>query len=220
MGISAAELIGICVPSAVFFRNNVEKVKNGEKARGPVAFAQGAKIVEAVAKYHDNTAKTASEAYNIFGKYAQKYKPLDVAGKGVNWATKNVNPLIYASGVYKTLTSDEKLKTGIIQLGAISTMRLGERFMSANMEKVINEKNITDFAKKHKNVTGLKSICDSILKSGNANKFAAALKGIAFVCTSMASYAVGEKLAVGAAKRICTDSGIDDNSCKKINHMA
>ena len=69
MGITPVALLDVCVPSSVFLYNNVRKVENGEKARGTVVFAQGAKIAQAVAKYHDDTAKTASEAYNIFGKY-------------------------------------------------------------------------------------------------------------------------------------------------------
>ena len=217
MGIPTVEVLEICVPSTVFLYNNVKKVENGEKARGTVVFAQGAKIAEAIAKYHDSTAKNASEAFNIFGKYAKESKVLDYAGKGVNWATHNVNPLICASGVYKTLTSDDKVHTGITQLGAISGMFLGEGLMKRNMDKVINEQNVTKLAESVKDVKGLGSIAQTLLKNGNGGKVAAIAKGIAFVCASITSYAAGEKVATKAADNICKDMGVERDDETKQN---
>ena len=209
MGIPTVAVLDVCVPSSVFLYNNIKKVENGEKARGTVVFAQGAKIAEAVAKYHDNTARNASEAYNIFGKYAQKSRVLDLAGKGVNWATHNVNPLICASAAYKTWTSNDKVHTGITQLGAISGMFLGEGLMKQNMGKFINEENVVKFAEKVKGVNGLKTIANAILNGGSAGKIASILKGVAFVCASMTSYDLGQKLASGVADRVCLDMGIE-----------
>lgn len=217
MGIPTVEVLEVCVPSTVFLYNNVKKVENGEKARGTVVFAQGAKIAEAIAKYHDSTAKNASEAFNIFGKYAKESKVLDYAGKGVNWATHNVNPLICASGVYKTLTSDDKVHTGITQLGAISGMFLGEGLMKRNMDKVINEQNVTKLAESVKDVKGLGSIAQTLLKNGNGGKVAAIAKGIAFVCASITSYAAGEKVATKAADNICKDMGVERDDETKQN---
>ena len=217
MGIPTVEVLEVCVPSTVFLYNNVKKVENGEKARGTVVFAQGAKIAEAIAKYHDSTAKNASEAFNIFGKYAKDSKVLDYAGKGVNWATHNVNPLICVSGVYKTLTSDDKVHTGITQLGAISGMFLGEGLMKRNMDKVINEQNITKLAESIKDVKGLGSIAQTLLKNGNGGKAAAIVKGIAFVCASITSYAIGEKIATKAADNICKDMGVERDDETKQN---
>ncbi|MBR6098361.1 hypothetical protein IKP85_01295 [bacterium] len=206
MGISTVAVLDVCVPSSVFLYNNIRKVENGEKARGTVVFAQGAKIVEAVAKYHDNTAKSASEAFNIFGKYADKSKVLDMAGKGVNWATHHVNPLICMASGYKVLTSDDKLQTGISQAGAISGMFLGEGLMKRNMGKVINEENIVKLAEKVKDVKGLKTIAEMVLKGGAGGKVASIVKGIAFVCASMTSYDLGQKLGDSVASRVCADA--------------
>ena len=214
MGITPVALLDVCVPSSVFLYNNVRKVENGEAARGTVVFAQGAKIAQAVAKYHDDTAKTATEAYNIFGKYANKSKILDVAGKGVNWATRNVNPLICASAAYKTVTSDDKVHTGISQVGALSGMFLGEGMMKLHSDKVINEGNLKKLAEKVKDVKGLKGIAAAILESGHGGKIASILKGIAFVTVSMTSYNLGQKLGDDAADRICTDMGIEYNKNK------
>lgn len=237
MGISPIAVLDVCVPSSVFLYSNIKKVENGDTARGSVVFAQGAKIAEAVAKYHDSTAKNASEAYNIFGKYADKSKVLNTTGKVVNWATHNVNPLICLSAAYKTATADDKVHTGITQVGALSGMFLGEGMMKIYQDNIFNEKNVTKLAEKAKGITGLKSLANFILKSGNGGKVASILKGIAFVCTSMTSYNLGEKLAGNLADRICTDAGIEesekpaeeentegkvennDNTTKKIDQM-
>ena len=223
MGIPAAELLEICVPSTVFLYNNVKKVENGETARGSVAFAQGSKIASAIAKYHNETAKTATEAYNIFGKYAQSSKILDYAGKGINWATRNVNPLICLSAVYKTAKSDEKVHTGITQAGAISGMFLGEGMMKLAQDGIFNAENATKLFENCKNISGLKSISEFVLKSGCSGKLAAIAKGLAFVTTSITSYAIGEKLGSACADNVCADLGIqseNNNNCKKINQMA
>lgn len=205
MGIPTVAVLDVCVPSSVFLYNNIKKVENGEKARGTVVFAQGAKIAEAVAKYHDNTAKSASEAFNIFGKYAETNRVLNAAGKGVNWATHNVNPLICVSAAYKTLTSDDKVHTGITQLGAISGMFLGEGLMKQNMGKFINEENVVKLAEKVKDVKGFRTIANAILNGCHGGKVASIIKGVAFVCASMTSYDLGQKLAGGVADRLCTN---------------
>ena len=215
MGITPVAVLDVCVPSSVFLYNNIKKVENGEKARGTVVFAQGAKIAQAVAKYHDDTAKNATEAYNIFGKYASKSKVLDYAGKGINWATRNVNPLICASAVYKTLTSDDKVHTGITQVGALSGMFLGEGLMKLYSGKAINEENINKLAEQLKDTKGLGKIANYILKNALGGKIASILKGVAFVTVSMTSYNIGQKFMESTANRICTDLGINSDDKSK-----
>lgn len=207
----SVELLSVCVPSAIFFRNNVEKVKNGEKARGSVVFAQGAKIAQAVAKYHNSTAQTASEAYNIFGKYAKDCKALEVAGKGIDWASKHVNPLICASAVYKTVTADDKVETGISQTGAIAGMFAGEGLMKQVQDRIFSESNVKKVLESVKEVPGLKSVANYVLKSGNSGRLGAIMKGLAFVTVSMTSYNIGEKLAEPIAQQVSSSLAVLDN---------
>lgn len=218
MGISA-ELLDICIPSGIFCYRNIKKAtddsENGEKTRSTVAFAQGAKIVEAITKYNDETAKTAKNAFSIFDKYAKQSKIIDYTGKAVNWATHNVNPLICMSGAVKVLTSDDKVHTGITQTGALAGMFLGEGLMKLHMGKVINEQNITKLVEKVKDTKGLKTVANKLLKSGNCGKTASILKGLLFVGGSISSFAVGENIGNNCADRICADFGIE--STKKIN---
>ena len=62
MGLSS-EILDICIPSGIFCYRNIKKAtddsENGEKTRSTVAFAQGAKLVDAVTMYIDETAKSA-----------------------------------------------------------------------------------------------------------------------------------------------------------------
>ena len=59
-------LLEVCVPSGIFCYRNIKKAENGEPGRGTVAFAQGAKIVQAVSNYNETTAKTANSAVSVF----------------------------------------------------------------------------------------------------------------------------------------------------------
>lgn len=211
MGLSS-EILDICIPSGIFCYRNIKKAtddsENGEKSRSTVAFAQGAKLVEAVTKYNDETAKTAKSALSVFDKYAKQYKAVDYAGKAVNWATHNVNPLICMSSGVKVLTSDDKVHTGITQLGALSGMFLGEGLIKLHKDKIINEENVTNIVKKLQNTKGLKTVCENLLKSGNCGKAASIIKGLLFVGGSITSYSIGEKIGKNTADRICADAGI------------
>lgn len=216
MGISTP-LLEVCVPSGIFCWRNIQKFENGDTGRGTVAFAQGAKIAEAITKYDDTVGKTATEAINIFNKYAENSKVLDYTGKAVKWATKNVNPLICASSVLKVGLSDDKPKAAVIETGAIAGMFAGEGLMKAEMGKLINGSNIEKAASKIGKVKVFKPLSEALLKAGNSSKAAAIIKGVTFVCGSMASYSVGQKLGENYAQKITTALGFES---PKINQKA
>ncbi len=216
MSVSKA-LLEVCVPSGIFCYRNIKKVEDGEPQRGTVAFAQGAKIVQACANYNETTAKTANSLSSIFNEYAKKYKPVDYAGKAVKWATKNVNPLICASSVIKTAASDDKVGTGITEAGALAGMFAGEGMMKVYMDKVINGDNVLKLANKTKKFTWMKPLTEFLAKSGNSSKVAAVVKGILFVCGSMGSYSIGHSLAEKYSDRVKASLGIEP---KKIDQKA
>lgn len=216
MSVSTA-LLEVCVPSGIFCYRNIKKVEDGEPQRGTVAFAQGAKIAQALANYNEATAKTAGSAVSIFNEYAKKYKPVDYAGKAVKWATKNVNPLICASSVIKTATSDDKVGTGITEAGALAGMFAGEGMLKLHMDKFINAENITKAAKLADKVNWLKPVAKFMNKAGNNSKIAAVIKGLIFVCGSMGSYAIGQSIAEKYSDKVKASLGIKDKPEPKIN---
>lgn len=209
-----APILEVCVPSGIFCYRNFQKFENGEKARGTVAFAQGAKIAQAVAKYNETTAKTANSATKAFQELAKECKVIDYAGKAAKWATKNVNPLICASSVIKTATSDDKVGTGFSEAGGLAGMFAGEGMMKLHLDKVFNEKNVTKIANTVKDTKGLKGIAKFLLKSGNSSKVAAIAKGITFVCGSITSYNMGQKLAEGYCDKFKAGLGLQPTQKK------
>ena len=206
MGISAP-LLEVCVPSGIFCWRNIQKVENGEKARGTVAFAQGAKIAEAVSKYDGALGKTTANAINYYNKYAESSKILDYTGKAVKWATKNVNPLICASSVVKVGLSDDKPNAIVTETGALAGMFAGEGLMKSEMGKLINPENVENIAKKIGKNKYFKSLSETILKSGNTSKISAVIKGITFVCGSIASYSIGQKLGEKYSEKVTSFFG-------------
>ena len=216
MSVSTA-LLEVCVPSGIFCYRNIKKVENGEPQRGTVAFAQGAKIVQACANYNEATSKTAGNAMSIFNEYAKKYKPLDYAGKSVKWATKNVNPLICASSVIKTATADDKVGTGITEAGALAGMFAGEGMLKLYMDKFINAENVTRAANLADKASWLKPLAKFMNKAGNNSKIAAVIKGITFVCGSMGSYALGQSIAGQYSDKVKAGLGIESKPESKIN---
>ncbi len=216
MGISAP-LLEVCVPSGIFCVRNLQKVENGEKARGTVAFAQGAKIAEAVSKYDGPVGKWTADAISLFNKGAEKSKALEYTGKAVKWASKNVNPLICASSVIKVGLSDDKPNAIVTETGALAGMFAGEGLMKAEMGKLINPENVEKVARKMGNTKYLQSISEALLKSGNASKVSAIIKGITFVCGSVASYSIGQKLGEKYSEKITSLFGYKS---PKINQKA
>lgn len=216
MSVSTA-LLEVCVPSGIFCYRNIKKVENGEPQRGTVAFAQGAKIVQALANYNETTAKTAGNAMSIFNEYAKKYKPVDYAGKAVKWATKNVNPLICASSVIKTATAEDKVGTGITEAGALAGMFAGEGLLKLHMDKFINAENVSKAAGLADKAKWLKPLAKFMNKAGNNSKIAAVIKGIVFVCGSMGSYSLGQQLADHYSDKVKASLGIEPEPQPKIN---
>lgn len=204
-------LLEVCVPSGIFCYRNLKKAENGEPQRGTVAFAQGAKIVQAIANYNETTAKTADSAVSVFNQMAQKSKVVDYAGKAVKWSVHNVNPLICASSVVKTAMSDDKVGTAINETGALAGMFAGEGLMKLHLDKVINAENVTKLGKQVGKVKWLKPVAEFMTKSGNNSKIAAVVKGITFVCGSIASYSAGHCLAEKYSGRVKANLGLSDS---------
>ncbi len=98
---------------------------------------------------------------------------------------KILYPLIILSGVYNTIKSEDRIKTGFEQAGGISFMYAFETCY----EKLINplEKNLL-------NNPNIKN--NKLLKTGIY-----ILKGLGFVCASLGGYSTGSKLANTAVSK-------------------
>ena len=131
-----------------------------------------------VCKYNEKIAQGTESAVKAFEKLAESNKIVDYGLKATKWATKNINPMICISGGIKTLTSDDKVTTGIKETAAISTMFAGEK--------------ITKQALTHLNIGG---------------KLGTVIKGILFVGASITSYEVGGYIGNNLAQEVKSNYG-------------
>ena len=96
-------------------------------------------------------------------------------GKAAKFARKIVYPLIIGSGIYNTLRSDDKVRTGAMQTGGICTMYAFEQVAERAL-KTINSKLATIPA----------------VQNNKAAKFALyVLKGASFAAASILGFEVG-----------------------------
>lgn len=147
-------------------RNHIYGKQEDNPFKEGIAGVQTARTIDAVAKTGVIKGPFAAPVSNFFNSAA-------TIGK------KIVYPLIICSGIYNTVKSDDKVKTGATNALGISTMYCFE---------VVAEKGLNK-------ITNLLSKSDKFTN----NKFAKiawyVAKGMAFVAASLGGYNVGSKAA-------------------------
>ena len=190
------------IASCIFACRNVDKTKNGDVGRSTVALGQTAGLLQEVSKYDGLAANSARSALSVFSKLANEHKAFEYAGKAVQFAADNVNPLICASGVLKTAMSDDKVGTGVTEVAALSAMFAGEGMIKKNYDKAVNSKTVKEGISKLSKTKVLKPLFEYLEKHKLKGKAGAIIKGLLFVGGSMTSYAVGQKFGETTAKRV------------------
>lgn len=204
------------VASGIFAVRNVDKTKNGDVGRSAVALGQTAGLVQEVAKYDNIVSKGARSALSVFSEMAKENKAFEYAGKVTKFAVNNVNPLICASGVIKTAMADDKVKTGITEAAALSTMFMAEAAVKHNYENIIKSKSCQDAVAKFSKSKVGKPIIDYLEKHKLKGKAGIIIKGLAFVTASMTAYSAGQALGEDIAQKVHPSSKVP----KKINQKA
>lgn len=190
------------IASCIFACRNVDKTKNGDVGRSTVALGQTAGLLQEVSKYDGLAANSARSALSVFSKLANEHKAFEYAGKAVQFAADNVNPLICASGVLKTAMSDDKVGTGVTEVAALSTMFAGEGLIKKHYDKTVNSKAVQNGVEKLSKTKVLKPLFNHLEKYKLKGKAGAIIKGLLFVGGSMTSYAVGQKFGEATANRV------------------
>ncbi len=178
------------ISSLIFCARNVDKTKHGDIGRAPVALAQGLKVVDCVAEHNKAVAVGTEKAASVFAEAAQHSKFADRLLKATKWAKNNVNPMICISSGIKVIKSDDKLSTGLVELGAISSMLAGEGIAKKLLAKIFTSGSI----------------------------YSKIASGVLFVGASIASYSLGEKVGKDLAKEVRANIG--DKKQSKIDQMA
>ena len=190
------------IASCIFACRNVDKTKNGDVGRSTVALGQTAGLLQEVSKYDGLAANSARSALSVFSKLANEHKAFEYAGKAVQFAADNVNPLICASGVLKTAMSDDKVGTGVTEVAALSAMFAGEGLIKKHYDKAVNSKTVKEGISKLSKTKVLKPLFEYLEKHKLKGKAGAIIKGLLFVGGSMTSYAVGQKFGEATANRV------------------
>lgn len=200
------------VASGIFAYRNADKTRNGDIGRGAVTVGQTAGLIQEVAKYDGVVANTARSAVSVFSDLAKKNKAFEYAGKATKFAVNNVNPLICVSGGIKTAMSDDKVKTGITEVAALSAMFAGEGFIKANYDKIAASETVRNGIKTLSKSKILKPVYEYLKKHKLEGKAGSILKGLIFVAGSMTSYEIGRRIGEPIAKRVKADLGIKDKN--------
>ena len=146
--------------------------KDSDAFRTGIAGAQTARVV--------NCAANAVPAINSTSK------PVRIVGKIASCAKKIVYPLIIASGAYRTFKADDKVKTGVSQGSAITTMFLSEQ-AAERVLKIVDKKALNTSAVKN----------NKYLKIGYS-----VLKGLSYAAASIFGYEAGNKLGNSAVDKV------------------
>lgn len=154
--------------SCAFFaaRNHV----NGQKEDNP--FKKGIAGVQA-ARTIDAATKTCALSGPLLSPVSYFFNGIANIGK------KIVYPLIIGSGIYNTVKSDDKVKTGASQASGITSMYLSEK---------VAEKALNAISKKL-------STSERYINSKPLKVAWYIAKGLAFVASSLAGYSLGSKIS-------------------------
>ena len=202
--------------SAIFCGRNIDKTANGEFGRSAVATGQGVNVIREIGKLDNAAGDAIRSTTSIFSDMAKGSKILNYTGKALDFASKNVNPLICVSSGLKVISSDNKAETALTEIGALSGMFLGEGLWKRVQHSLINEKTVGSAIEKLSANPNAKKYLGKILNSKFAGKYAELLKGLIFVTVSISSYAIGQNLGKNVAGQVCANSMMS----KKIDQKA
>lgn len=203
------------VASAIFTYRNTDKAQNGEVGRGTVAAAQLAGLVQEGAKSTSAIGNITRSTLSVGSKLAKQYKVFDYASKVTKFAADNVNPLICVSGAIKTLRSDDKMKTGITETTALTTMFAGEALTKHYYDKIIGSKACKDLLTKASSTKYLKPVFEYLEKHNLTGKVGAIVKGLAFVAASITAYNIGHKMGEDINDRLKANLNIKAQTPKE-----
>lgn len=173
------------ISSAIFCARNVDKAEDqGKVGRWGVAAGQMKKVTDYVSTLDNSLGKGTKATIDTLHTVAKSEKLLDFAGKAVDFASKNINPLICVSAGIDVLNSDDKQSAVVTNTTALASMFAVEDLMKKHMDKVPKMK-------------CMKSIVEKFAKFEKENKcegkIGTIIHGVAFVAGSCTAYNIGQQ---------------------------
>lgn len=173
------------VSSAIFCARNVDKAESqGKIGRWAVAAGQAKKVADHVASLDNIYGKHAKASIDALKTLSKSEKLLHYAGKAVDFASRNVNPLICVSAGIDVLSSDDKESALVTNGTALASMFAVEHLMKKHLSEIPK-------------MECMKGITEKVLKFAGGSKakgkIPSIIHGVAFVVGSCTAYGVGEK---------------------------
>jgi len=169
----------VIAKSLVFGTRNLDKVADVAKHDEGRIFAtvgQFTNAAKAAANLDNAIGKTSSAAINAMTKAADSSKALKTVAKGVNWASKNVNPLLVGAAGYRVLMAEDKTKALNREIYGMSSMFAVEALMKRGFQTKVWQNLINKIpGKKGKIIGGI-------------------IQGLIFVAGSIAASTAGYKI--------------------------
>lgn len=209
------------VRSTIFGVRNADKVVNtADKGRIAADVGQFTNAVKTAAQLDNSLGKGAQAAINVMGKAANKYKAIEIAGKGAEWASRHVNPLLIGAAGYRVITAENKEKALKREIFGMSAMFGGEYLMKeffksntmANFRAGINNKYLRIGLGI---LEGILFVGGSILSSNIGYKFADKLNEISSKKTHKEMKDISKELKEETAKLEKVKTEIEKNTTIK-----
>lgn len=187
--------MGNVVSSAIFCARSVDKAENnGQFGRWGVAAGQAKKVVDYVGTLDNQVGKTTKTAVDAMQTASKSEKLLQYGGKALDFAAKNVNPLICVSSGIDVLMADDKESALIKNTCAVGTMFAVENVMKNHLDDVVK-------------IKGIDKIAQKVMKwaktfKGGEKAVPAIVHGAAFVIGSCTAYNVGNKFGTLVANKV------------------
>lgn len=172
------------ISSTIFCVRNVDKAENGKVGRWGVAVGQGKKVADYITTLDNKFGKGAKSAVDSLATFAKSEKLLQYAGKAIDFAAKNVNPLICVSAGIDVFNSDDKEAALVTNATALTSMFAVEKLMKKHLDEIPK-------------MDCMKGIAKKVMQFEKENKcegkISAIIHGVAFVVGSCTAYNVGDK---------------------------
>jgi len=123
----------VIAKSLVFGVRNLDKVTDVTRHDEGRIFAtagQFAKAAKSISALDNSIGNASTAAINGITEISKKSRVLDTTLKGVNWASKNVNPLLIGAAAYRVAVADKKLEAANKELFGMSLMFGVEHYMN------------------------------------------------------------------------------------------
>ena len=160
-------------------------VRNDAKALGNGSDASVRGVV--------GTIQTGKAATSIFAEVNKYDKVARIAQNTANYVSQAVNPLLCVASVARVAASEDKLSTGIEEVGAMGAMFAGEGLMKKQFQ---SGSALTECKLVKNNVAKFEKFCANTkyLKNFKPKSITSVLQGLAFIVGSITSYSVGHSI--------------------------